>query len=445
MRWIGICRSRKVMKKILQSVIGWVHGSVSNSKKSGMVWNTVSGIVSTGQTAVVLFFISFKREPNIAGIVSIGFATANLFGSVCRYGVRNYQATDSREKFSFSDYFYARCLTVFLSCMLFFGYTGYLAACRHTAAEKIMVMIQITLLKLIDAWEDVYIGRCQQVGRLDIGAKILSVRLLVSTACICMLLWIGANTVISFFGGVFVSFILVCFFIPNTARQVNAGISTMDKEKIRCILKNCMPLCAGTTLSVYIGNLPKYMIDAYSNEGTQAVFAYIMMPVFAVTLLNQFLYQPKVKDIGDLWRNPRPERFFVYVLRQCVMIAVLTVVSVGAGWWVGLPILSVLYHVDLTHVRTEFAVLLLGGGFYALAGFLHIQITVLRRQGFLSAGYTCAVLVSFLTGKLLVTKLGLLGAAWLYCSLNAWLSLLYFAVFLLSVKKLRVRKDRKHE
>jgi len=96
------------MKKILQSVIGWVHGSVSNSKKSGMVWNTVSGIVSTGQTAVVLFFISFKREPNIAGIVSIGFATANLFGSVCRYGVRNYQATDSREKFSFSDYFYAR-------------------------------------------------------------------------------------------------------------------------------------------------------------------------------------------------------------------------------------------------------------------------------------------------------------------------------------------------
>ncbi len=59
--------------------------------------------------------------------------------------------------------------------------------------------------------------------------------------------------------------------------------------------------------------------------------------------------------------------FIKKILEQCLIVAFLTVVMVVGGILIGLPMLSVMYHVDLTPFRKEFVFLLLGGGFYAMA------------------------------------------------------------------------------
>ena len=51
----------------------------------------------------------------------------------------------------------------------------------------------------------------------------------------------------------------------------------------------------------------------------------------------------------------------------------------------GIPVLSVVYGVDLAGYKTELMVLLLGGGFLAYTSFYQMILTVIRRQNWLIA------------------------------------------------------------
>ncbi len=97
--------------------------------------------------------------------------------------------------------------------------------------------------------------------------------------------------------------------------------------------------------------------------------------------------------------------------------------------------LSVLYNVDLTAYQKEFAVLLLGGGFYAMAYYLNVPITTIRKQNYIAIGYVAAAILSVLFGKYFVLAQGMLGAAVLYLCLNALLVVVYSVILAVGVKK----------
>lgn len=416
-------------------MMNWILGNEQNSKRSSVIWNAVGGAFSAGQAAIILIFISHKLGLTIAGMVTIAYAVANLFMSVCKYGIRNYQVTDVKDRFAFSDYFYCRCVTTIITFGILLFYLLYCYLFRDDSASKLIILCQVSILKLIDGFEDVYIGRYQQIGRLDVGAKIMALRLFFSTAVICVLVLIGGNIYIALLGGIVSSVLLDIFLIKITFEVTDINISGMQRKNISHLLKISLPLCIGTTLSIYIGNVPKYMIDAYMNEEVQAVFGYIMMPVFVITLLNQFIYQPMVKDLGDLWEDRNVKDFCKNVLRQCLIVFVLIFVVIVGGLLLGLPVLSVLYNVDLSIYQTEFAVLLLGGGFYALAYYLNVPITTIRKQNYIAIGYAAAAILAFAFGKYFVLAKGMLGAAVLYLCINAVLVIVYAVVLVAGVKK----------
>lgn len=413
----------------------WILGNEQNSKRSSVIWNSVGGALSAGQAAIILIFISYKQGLTVAGMVTIAYAIANLFMSISKYGMRNYQVTDVKDRYTFSDYFYCRCFTTVFTLVLLVVYLIYCFVFQDYSPEKSVIFFEVAILKLLDAFEDVYVGRYQQTGRLDIGAKIMAVRLFLSTTFICVLVWIGMNIYISLLGGIVSSVILDVYLIKTTFKTVGTTVSNMQINNIKHLLKICLPLCIGVTLSIYIGNVPKYMIDAYMNEEVQAVFGYIMMPVFVITLLNQFIYQPMVKDLGDLWERKDVKGFNRNVCKQCFIVMGLTLMIIVGGLLLGLPILSVLYNVDLSAYQTEFAVLLLGGGLYALAYYLNVPITTIRKQNYIAYGYAIAAVLSLAFGKYFVLAKGMLGAAVLYLTINVLLVVVYAVVLVVGVKK----------
>lgn len=422
-------------------LINWLLGDVKTSKRSGVIWNSAGGMFNAGQAAIILIFISYKLGLTVAGIVTIAYAVANLFLSICKYGVRNYQVTDVKDRFSFGDYFYSRCFTTVITFGLLLLYLAFVFVVRGYSLSKIIIFFEITTLKLIDAFEDVYIGRYQQKGRLDIGAKIMAIRLMVSTGLICVLILAGMGIYASLLGGILSSVILDIYFIRNTFQIAQTSLSHMHTRRIAHLLKICLPLCIGMTLSIYIGNVPKYMIDAYMGEDVQAIFGYIMMPVFVITLLNQFIYQPMIKRLGDLWESGQLQEFKRNVVKQCMIVIGLTAVVIAAGLLLGLPVLSVLYNVELSAYRMEFAVLLLGGGFYALAYYLNVPITTIRMQNYIAYGYALATVLSVIFGRQVVLSMGMMGAAILYLGINAFLIIAYILVLAIGISKRRVHQD----
>ena len=183
------------------------------------------------------------------------------------------------------------------------------------------------------------------------------------------------------------------------------------------------------------------MIDSYLRDETiQAAFSYIMMPAFVIMMINQFIYQPFIRGLGELWNEGRRKQFAGSVARQYLICILITVAVVIPGVLFGTQALSALYHVELSSFRKEFAVILCGGGAYALATYLSVPITAIRSQKVIAAGYIFTSVLSLLAGKYFVAGKGIMGAAELYLVLNLSLAV-FFTVFLIYKVYLKHEKN----
>ncbi len=411
----------------------WLLGNEKNSARAGAIWNTISGTLNAGQSAIILIFISHKLGIVTAGIITIAYAVANLFLTMGKYGMRNFQVTDTNDRFLFTDYFYTRIITVTTAFLISVIYIIFCFNFADYSLSKSFLILEVVVYKLIDAFEDVYFARYQQKGRLDIGARLMVFRLSVSTVLICILVMCGLNIYFIFLAAIAVSVVIDVYFISHAKSVVEATVSTFNKKSVVTLLKTALPLCVGMTLSIYVGNAPKYMIDWYMDEETQAIFGYIMLPVFAITLLSQLLYQPVTKSLGDVWNGGKYHLFIKKVIRQYLIIAVLTFLVLIAGYFIGLPILSVLYNTDLTAYGKEFLVLLFGGGCYALAYYLNVPIVTMRKQKIIAVGYAFAAVAALVFGKFFVSNGGMFGASVLYLVINLILVFVYTLAFIINI------------
>lgn len=393
--------------------------------KKAVIWNSASGLINAAQSAIILIFISRFLDVQAAGIFTIAYAISNLVYSVTKYGVRNFQVTDVAGKYPFSAYLNMRWILVGITVLASVVYLLFTHFVSGDSATKVFVVFAIILWKMVDAVEDVYYGMYQQRGRLDIGAKYYTYRILFSTIVYCVLIVAGMSLLNA-------TLIVVAFSIVSAAVFIRKSypIVVVDREDskrnnlkkdaafIKKLFVECFSLCVGAALSIYIGNAPKYMIDQCMDERTQGYFGILIMPAFVIMILNNFIYQPIIRQLGQLWNEKRYDVFLKRVLMQYIIVFGITVVVVIGGAWIGLPVLSWIYGIDLISFRTCFILLLVGGGVYALVSFIMVPLTTMRFQNCISFGFGGVTIVTLLCGKWMVYRWGIIGASILYVSIN---------------------------
>ena len=90
--------------------------------RDGYLWNSASGMVNAVQSVIILIFITRFAGIEEAGVFSIAYAIGVLLQMFATYGVGNFQITDVKEKYSFSDYFWNRSIAVLVSLALLSAY-----------------------------------------------------------------------------------------------------------------------------------------------------------------------------------------------------------------------------------------------------------------------------------------------------------------------------------
>lgn len=412
--------------------------SKESSKIKDIVWNSISCGLMAGQMAIMLLFLARWDDLELVGVVTIGYAFASLAVTVGRFGIRNYQVTDNANDKSFNDYLYCQFITTLIAILAFLVFVIVKVKLGTYSSYKGIIIFEIIVLRCIDAIEGCYFGQYQKEGKFATGAIISSIHQFVVLFVLCVLIVLNLDIKLIFLIAVISS--LVSLYLPLAVESKRNHIidrkRKTDASNIKKILVDCLPLCIGTSLAIYAGNIPKYAIDMYLDESTQAIFGYIMLPVFVVTLLNQFIYQPFVKGLGDLWAVNDRKGFLRSVLRQCAVVLGLAIIVLVVCLIIGLPLLSVLYKVDLMVYKSEFIILLIGGSFYAIAYYLTIPITAMRKQNFVAIGYFVVSALAFGFQKMATVNYGVVGAAWLYVLINAILVVLYFFITIFYVKSL---------
>ena len=387
------------------------------------------------QSVIMLMVITRVADLATAGVFTLAYASANLFLNMGNYGMRNFQASDVAPQYSFGAYWRSRLVTdaAMLACS-----TGYLAWSASTLGyepSKVAAIFVMALLKLVDSLEDVTDGNCQQHGRLDVAGKLQSGRVGTTILAFCIVMVATGDLVTALVVAACWTALFYALGIVVIRKRVALPTSEGDPvqpvwQSALKLLRECLSLFLAAFLLFYVGNAPKYAIDAQLDDASQAIYGFIAMPVFVVGLLAQFIYMPIIEPLSRKWAEGDRAYFRREIGRQSLYIAGLTLVCDLGAAVLGVPVLGLLYATDLSGYGLSLVILVTGGGFLALATLFTMAITIMRRQRLLTPGYIAVALIALVSASPVVARWGIAGASWAYLSYMVVLAGIFAGIFL---------------
>lgn len=398
-------------------------------QRDSFIWNMFGSMLTAFQSVIFLMVLTRTVGLIEAGIFTIAYANANLFLTIGKYGMRYFHVSDVKREFSFADYQMSRWITTAAMMITAVVYVVYTASHQNYSPDKAMVIIWMCIFKIPDVIEDVYYGEYQREGRLDIASKVMTVRVFSTMLVYLTVLILCKSQLVALIISTIYTFAVMIMLLKETV-GLFAICKLRKSANVKLLLKQCFPLFAGSFLAFYIGNAPKYAIDALLTDELQACYGFIAMPVFVIGLLNGFIFNPMLYRITCVWEERRLGEFTRQILLQIFYIVLITGICMIGAYLIGIPVLSFLYHTDLTPYKKELLILLLGGGFLGASGLLNAAITIMRKQKALLWGYLAVAVGALFLSKVSVKMWGMLGASMLYMALMLGLCMC-FAVILI--------------
>ena len=404
----------------------------AGQKKQDYIWNTAAGLLNAAEAVVMSMFVTRMTGLADAGILSIAFTIGNQLMPIGKFGLRSYQVTDVEDHYPFSIYLKSRIVTTFLMIVSTFVYLLYGYMRLGYSRDKVRVILFVCLIYAVEAVEDVIWGYYQQRDRLYVGAKLFCYRWMGILLVFPVVLYASRDLkfalqvcfVLSVV--IFVVLLKVTFHSVSGEGVVPSGIiRRADLKEIGVLLKIAFPLFGISFLTFYVNSAPKYAIDACLTDEIQACYGFVAMPVFAIGLINNFIYQPVLVPMAVEWEQKQTGRFIARIIRQLMIIAGISVVCMAGAYVLGIPFLSILYHTDLSGYKRELIILLLGGGCLAGSGYLSVVLTIMRCQKSLLWPYCLVAFMAFIGFKSIVYMYGTIGAAVCYLFLMALLCIIY--------------------
>lgn len=403
----------------------------TNHTKTSVLWNIMSNGLNSVVSILLLLVVTRINGTSDAGIFSLAFSTAQMMLTIGNYGMRNYQATDIQNKYSLPTYLASRIVTS-LAMTIF---TILFVIIRGYYLEKILIFIGLCLLKVTDAFDDLYGGHFQNKERLDISGKILFVR--VSTYCLVfsIVLLITNNLLFAIAITTIISAILLIWMVASTKQDFELSLPKFEWKKIGSLLAECLPLCVGSFLLVYLGNAPKYAIDSYLSNDMQAYYTYLFMPCFVINLFVSFALQPILVKLSLLWHTKKHTEFLkISGIINLIALGISFIIVIG-GRLLGCLLLSIVFGVDLMSYQNTLTILLIGGGFYSLAVVGQVILTIMRHQYSTLWGFGISSIFVTIISPILVKQYELIGAAYAYTCSAALLFLILLCFIIIYYKK----------
>jgi len=431
-----------------------------NIQRSAVIWNAIAACLTSFQTMLLLMVLTHFGTSEHSGYFVMAYTAANLLMHLGKFGMRQYQVTDAGSKYSFREYAASRIFSVGLMAAALVLYLLYSLFFNGYTAEKAAVVALITFYRGLEAAEDVLHGRLQQQGRLDIAAKILAIRSAVFMIGFAILYLLTKNLILTCAVNAAVTLILCIilnkpYYIHGTPGVISTEAERSEEilpetdlapqrgrffdfarndRNTRSLLLDCLPLCLTMVTYMYLGNAPKYIVDGLVSDAVQTRFNIVIMPAFVGSLLCSFIFNPALKRIGDLWQNREIE-----TLRKTTRKLALVPVAVDAalllgGWFLGIPILSAVYGVDLTDYRLTLMIFLLASGAVAMLNLFVALLTAMRKQKHLLLAYAAASLLLLLAGRPVFSTYGLNPVCWFYLAVLLLVLAWCVGVYLVTVK-----------
>ena len=394
------------------------------SERSIYIWNITGSIANALLSVVALMIVTRILDDRQADIFSIAWTISQLMATVGTFQIRMYQATDVTGVFRFRQYLIYRMITIGIMMISSYAYV----MIRGYSGEKAVVVLLMCIFRAVDSLADVYEGWFQQKERLDLSGKALTYRIVVAVLGFGVVLFTTRNLILS--GAVLVVVYVVCFFVYDiryhygveafreTAQKDKAGLSWVVKMTIEGF-----PLFINAFLMMSIMNAPKMVLDVAIEQGSlaqglQTVFNIIFMPASFLNLAY-IVFRPLITKMAIVWNIGKAKEFLKILMKIMISLFGIGILLLIGSALLGIPILSIVYAMDLKDYKMELLIIIVGGCMYTFAAVLDNAMVVIRKQYILILAYVFTYIYIKFAAEMMTGRWGILGASLSYASAMA--------------------------
>lgn len=377
-------------------------------ERKNMFWNMVGSFVYAFASMVLTAMVNHIIGDEQGGIFAFAFSTfGQQMFTVAYFGIRPYHITDVNRKYSFGDYLALRFVTCASAVMVGIGYV----AVSGYSRLKALVIILMVCYKVIDGFADVYEAEFQRDGRLFLTGKSNTFRTMLSVASFLSALMLTKNLVLASGVAVLAQLLGVLIFNVAVIKDVPGVTWGFDKKHCLELLKDCSLLFFSVFLDLYIFSSAKYAINRQMPDAANAISTAIFMPTSVINLAAGFVIRPFLTKLSYRWELKQLEDFKNIIFKIFIIIIVLTLIAVGGAWVIGVPVLGLVFNVELAPFKLGLILSIVGGGFNAMLNLFYYVLVIMKKQRYIFLGYALVCAAALFLAPALVRAGGINGGA----------------------------------
>lgn len=396
---------------------------MNNDKKfkKNFIWNIIGTTFNSFNSLFFMIIVTRVNGTTDAGIFTLAFTTACILYMIGVYAGRIFQVTEN-EKINDKEYIINRTGTVILMIII----SGIFVVIKGYEPYKMVVFILICLYKAIEAFSDVLYGILQKNDLLYQVGKSFFLKALIALVAFLVVDLITKNLIISSLMIVIANILVVLVYdIPNILKIVDIKQKIKISNVLR-IYKTGFFIFAISFLGLYIMNAPKYAIDDFLTENIQAIYGIIIMPATVVGLLGQFIIHPYLNTIVKLYKENQLEEIKKIVLKIVLAIFVLGMICVLGAYILGIPVLELIYGINLKDYKINLVVIILASTLSVIGTIYSSILTTIRRTFIQFVIYCVLTVIAVISSYILTYYFKINGATGAYFIIMSLQYLLYY-------------------
>lgn len=377
------------------------------SIQSSILWNSAGSIVYlVTQWIISIFVVRFSGVED-AGNLTLAMSVNNIFYSIAMQGIRNFQVSDTNEKYKDHTYVYNRILSCILSfgiCLLYCGIIQY-------SSEQKICIIAYCLFKMSEALYDVYAGICQKNWRMDYIGKSWMVKGIVTLGAFVGFYLISGNLLWAILGMAISSYIVVGVYdVPKTHSLSQIRISLKDKDCLKLTIE-CFPLLCYLILSTIVPTIPRIFMERILGNYALGIYGSIATPTAIVQMGASYIFNPFLTLFAEQYNSGKIVQFR-NTMKKCILtISCFSVIALIGGKILGKWGLNLIYGSEVAEYVSLLLPLILCTILTSLVWFLCALLTVVREFKGLIISNLIVVILSGISSIFCLKIFGMQGAS----------------------------------
>jgi O-antigen/teichoic acid export membrane protein len=379
------------------------------SLRNNFVWTFAGSVLYAGCQWGMLSAIAKLGSPSIVGQFTLGLAISAPVFMFTNLQLRAVQATDVNAECGFGDYFTLRLLATLLGLITIAALLPFVVA---SSAVRLVVLL-VAVSKCIECMSDVTAGLLQREEKLKRVAISLMIRgcgslLVFSLAFV----WLrNLALAVTAMCGVWFA-VLLLYDVPNVKALIGRqeAFFRFDRRALWRVAMLGLPLGWVATFASLNVNLPRYFLEHYRGLADQGIYASLAYLVIGVGLIVYALAQSVTTRLASLFAAGNLEQFVRLLTKLSMLGVLLAAIGVPLTFFVGRPLLTLLYRREYADHVGLLALLVGIAGLSTIGSFLFCGLTAARAFRAQVPVYLAALLVATAGSTLLIPRYGLMGA-----------------------------------